>query len=315
MKKIITSLLVFMFFLIACGKKQPVDVGAIKIDPSEKKYVEIKQLVFETREYPDDKKNSEYLEKALDLCEKDSSKAEIYFLISESKLYKPVKEEFKSYQGSLDLQSAMDYIDKAISLNKNEAKYYGLKARIYRNINDFENAIVFYDKAIKLIPEEADVNTNLYHNRARYIYNKAQFYCDKGECEKYIKKNKESLADIENAIKYAGEFDSNYNYYLMRAVELKSESGIDIKNILKDLDAIIKEGNGIKKYWAYLRKGVILEEQKKYDQAIEAYKAALELYEKDPYLKEYKAKSGIQEYENSLQNIINSLEDKINNNK
>ena len=314
MKKIVSFLFLCVFSLVACNQKQPVDVGAIKIDSSEKQYIQIKQLVMNVREYPDEEKNLEYLEEALDLCEKNSSKAEIYFLISEIKLYTPLKGEFKDYISSLDLQGAMDYIDKAISLNKNEAKYYGMKARIYRKVNDFENAALFYDKAISLIPEEAkDININLYHNRARYIYNKAQFYCDKADCENYMKKKKEALADIENAIKYAGEFDTNYNYYLTKLIELKGELGFAVKDILKDLDAVIKEGNGIKKYWAYLRKAVILEEQEKYEQAIESYKAALNLYENDPSIKEHKAKLGIQERENSLQNIISLLENKVNN--
>lgn len=315
MKKFVTFLFLCALSLTACNQKKPIDVGAITIDPSEKQYVQIKQLVMEIREYPNDEKNPEYLEQALNLCEKDLSKAEIYFLIAESKLYKPVRGDFKSYPSSLDLQGAMDYVDKAISLNKNEPKYYGLKAHIYRNVNAFENAIAFYDKAIKLIYKEADVNTNLYHNRAMYIYNKAQFYCDKAECEKAVKKNKEALADIENAIKYAGEFDSNYNFYLKEAIELKEELGIDVKVILKGLDDIIKEGNGIRKYWAYLRKGVILEKQEEYAQAKEAYKAALNLYENDPSIKEYKMKIGVKERENSLQNIIDSLETKINNKK
>ncbi len=314
MKRLMLSLLLFVFFLLSFTQVYAaIDVGGIRIDPSEKEYAKIKQLVFETREYPNNEKNLEYLEQALNLCNENVSRAEVYFLISEIKLYKPVKGEFKSYQDSLDLQTPMDCIDKAISLNENEAKYYGMKARIYRKENEFENAIVFYDKAIKLITEEAtDVNIDLYHNRARYIYNKAQFYCDKAECEIFIKKKKEALEDIENAIKCAGEFDFNYNYYLIKAVELKEELGVGVKNILKDLDAIIKDGNGIKKYWAYLRKGVILEEQKKYGQAIEAYKAALDLDENDSSIKEYKVKLGIHGQENSLQNRINSLENKLN---
>lgn len=314
MRKIVTCLFMFIFFLISCSQEHPVDIDTISIDSSEKKYVEIKQLLMNVREYPKEEKNLKYLEKALDLCEKDSSKAEIYFLIAETKLFIPLKGEFKNYQSSLDLQGAMDSIDKAISLNKKQAKYYGMKARIYRNINDFENAIVFYDKAIKLIPEKtSDSNRNLYHNKAFYIYNKAQFYFDKSECEKIIGKKKEALADIENAIKYAGEFDVNYNNYLTARIELKEELGFDIENILRDLDIIIDEDNKIKKYWAYLRKAVILEEHKEYAQALQAYKAALELSEKEPSVREYKAVIGVRDYKNSLQNIINLLEDKVNN--
>ena len=44
MKKILAFLFLFIFSLMACDQKKPIDVGAITIDPSEKKYVEIRQI-------------------------------------------------------------------------------------------------------------------------------------------------------------------------------------------------------------------------------------------------------------------------------
>ncbi|MBR3627360.1 MAG: hypothetical protein IKN42_00780 [Elusimicrobia bacterium] len=317
MKKIITSLLIFVFFLIFFTQLYAlIDVDAVGIEPSEKKYVTIKQLLAEVRQNPLKEENFKYLEKALSLCEKNSSKAEIYYLISTIKLWTPYKNSQNEKTNSslkYDLQGAMDNIDKAISLDKNQAKYYGQKASIYSRIRDFNNAIIYCDKAIRLDPKNSDcfyerAQFNFYDkkyedalndvSKALEISKKPEYYYTKSFYEKELKKNQDALDDIENAIKLGGEQAINYYLYIRTRAEIKHELGFEAEEVLKDLDIVIEKEhfNQNNKYWAYLLKGKILEEHKEYSKALEAYKEALK-----------RAESKM-----NLQYKIKFLEDKVN---
>lgn len=317
MKKIITSLLIFVFFLIFFTQVYAlIDVDAVSIDPSEKKYVTIKQLLVDVRQNPLKEENFKYLEEALSLCEKNSSKAEIYYLISTIKQWTPYKNSQKEKTNSslkYDLQGAMDNIDKAIAMNKKQAKYYEQKASIYSSIRDFDNAVIYCDKAIQLDPKNSDyvyerAQFNFYNKKyeealndvtlALKINKKPEYYFTKSFYEKESGKNKEALEDIENAIKF-GEQELNYYLYIRTRAEIKYELGFDTKDILKELDFVIEKENFNQnnKYWAYFIKGKILEGQGQDKQAIESYKAALNLIENKIY----------------LQQKIKFLEDKINN--
>ena len=313
MKRFITSLFSFIFLFVAVTQLYAViDVDATRIDTSEKEYIKIRQLLMNVRENPLKEENFEYLEKAISLCTKKSSKAEIYFLMSQIKQYTPLKGNFKSYQESLDLQGAMKDIDKAISLDKTQAKYYAQKASIFGYVRDFYNAITYCGEAIKLEPK----NSDFYYDRAQFnfymknyedalndvsaaleISKKPEYYGTKAFYEKEIGKKQEALSDIEKAIEF-GDKTPNYYVYLRERGELRLELGLDEEEALKDLDTVIKKEktNENNKYWAYAIKGQFMEVKEEYAKALEAYKAAEKLTE----LKTF------------FQNKIKFLEDKLN---
>ncbi len=313
MKRFITSLFSFIFLFVAVTQLYAViDVDATRIDTSEKEYIKIRQLLMNVRENPLKEENFEYLEKAISLCTKKSSKAEIYFLMSQIKQYTPLKGNFKSYQESLDLQGAMKDIDKAISLDKTQAKYYAQKASIFGYVRDFYNAVAYCDEAIKLEPK----NSDFYYDRAQFnfymknyedalndvsaaleISKKPEYYGTKAFYEKEVGKKQEALSDIEKAIEF-GDKTPNYYVYLRERGELRLELGLDEEEALKDLDTVIKKEktNENNKYWAYTIKGQFMEVKEEYAKALEAYKAAEKLTE----LKTF------------FQNKIKFLEDKLN---
>lgn len=320
MKKIITGLLVLMFFLVSFSYLNAayVNIDNLDIDSSEKNYVKIKQLLLFVQNNSDNNKKNEFAKEAISLSTKKSTKAEIYYFVSTIKEW-TVLDKFKDKTTTrispevCDLQGAMENIDKAISLNKKQAKYYEQKASIYSSIRDFDNAVIYCDKAIQLDPKNSDyvyerAQFNFYNKKyeealndvtlALKINKKPEYYFTKSFYEKESGKNKEALEDIENAIKF-GEQELNYYLYIRTRAEIKYELGFDTKDILKELDFVIEKENFNQnnKYWAYFIKGKILEGQGQDKQAIESYKAALNLIENKIY----------------LQQKIKFLEDKINN--
>ena len=316
MKKLMTSLFVFMFSLMAFTQVYAViNVDATQINPSEKEYIEIKNLLMQVKRRPLIEENFERLEKAISLCDRKSSKAELYFLMSQIRQHTPLEGEYKSYTDSLDLQGAMNYIDKAISLDKTQAKYYDQKASVYDYLRDFYNAIKCCDKAIELDPKNSDyvyarAQYNFYMknyenalkdvSKALEINKKPEYYGTKSFYEKEVGNKQEALRDIEKAIEL-GDKTPNYYVYLRRRAELKFELGIDEEETLKDLDTVIEKEqiNDNNRYRAYMIKGQFLEVKEEYAKALESYKAAEKLTE----LKTF------------LQNKIKFLENKLNNKK
>ena len=316
MKKLMTSLFVFMFSLMAFTQVYAViNVDATQIDPSEKEYIKIRQLLMQVRESPLREESFDYLEKAISLCDNKSSKAEIYFLMSQIKQHTPLKGEYKSYTESLDLQGAIKDIDKAISLDKTQAKYYDQKASIYGYVRDFYNAVKCCDKAIELDPKNSDyvyarAQFNFYMKNyenalkdvsaALEISKKPEYYGTKAFYEKEAGNKQEALRDIEKAIEL-GDKTPNYYVYLRTRSELRLELGIDEDEALKDLDTVIEKekSNDNNKYWAHTIKGQFLETKEEYAKALESYKAAEKLTE----LKTF------------FQNKIKFLENKLNNKK
>ncbi|WP_372521081.1 tetratricopeptide repeat protein [Candidatus Ruminimicrobiellum ovillum] len=314
MKKLMTSLLVFMFFLMAFAQVYAViDVDASGIDPSEKEYIKIRQLLVQVRENPLREESFDYLEKAISLCNRKSSKAELYFLMSQIKQHTPLKGEYKSYAESLDLQGAKDDIDKAISLDNTQAKYYSQKASVFASVRDFYNAVKCCDEAIKLDSKNSDyiyerAQYNFYMKKyddalkdvsaALEITKKPEYYYTKAFYEKEVGKKQEALKDIEKAIEF-GDKTLNYYLYIRTRAELRLELGIKEEEAVKDLDTVIEKEkyNDNNKYWAHTIKGQFLETKEEYAKALESYKAAEKLTE----LKTF------------FQNKIKFLENKLNN--
>ena len=65
-----------------------------------------------------------------------------------------------------DIDTAMNYYNKAIEMNPDYADAYYYRGRAYYNNNDDTNAIEEFDKAIEMNPDYADA----YHHRGRAYY-------------------------------------------------------------------------------------------------------------------------------------------------
>jgi len=66
-------------------------------------------------------------------------------------------------------QKGIDYLDKAIELDPNNAQYYNVKGSVMETLNRVEEAAIAYDKALTLNPKLMEA----WNNKGRMIYNEA----------------------------------------------------------------------------------------------------------------------------------------------
>jgi len=66
-------------------------------------------------------------------------------------------------------QRGIDYLDKAIELDPNNAQYYNVKGSVMETLNRVEEASIAYDKALTLDPTLMEA----WNNKGRMIYNEA----------------------------------------------------------------------------------------------------------------------------------------------
>jgi len=66
-------------------------------------------------------------------------------------------------------QKGIDYLDKAIELDPNNAQYYNVKGSVMETLNRIPEATVAYDKAIALDPKLMEA----WNNKGRMVYNEA----------------------------------------------------------------------------------------------------------------------------------------------
>jgi tetratricopeptide (TPR) repeat protein len=117
------------------------------------------------------------------------------------------------YLGKEDYTSAVEFLDKALALDPNNAKYYDLKGRLLETQNNEEGAMECYKKALEL----DEYLASAYANIGRIIFNRAQ----SKEDELYSKKRfeeadrvtepiyNEALPYLEKAFDLATEVDTN----------------------------------------------------------------------------------------------------------
>ena len=103
-------------------------------------------------------------------------------------------------------QKGIDYLNKAIELDPNNAQYYNVKGSVMETLNRTEEAAEYYDKALTLNPTLMEA----FNNKGRMIYNEAYKLEDKSVSTRdpqgsaklkaaALEKYKESLPYFEKA--------------------------------------------------------------------------------------------------------------------
>lgn len=204
-----------------------------------------------------------------------------------------------------DFKSALKALDKAIELDPENAFMYEYRAQLKRENNDTDGAIKDFESALAIYPYEKDDYVevaNLYYEKFgkekvyEYFEEKISQFVSEKELYLYLLINKAnfekeygdydlSLLDCDRVINLP-QFPPNEksNIYQVKATCLRQKG--DFENALKSIDCAIElDPNCAQKY---MDKGQILEDQKKYEEAISCYKKAEEIsLKEDGYIPEY----------------------------
>lgn len=204
-----------------------------------------------------------------------------------------------------DFKSALKALDKAIELDPKNAFMYEYRAQLKRENNDTDGAIKDFESALAIYPYEKDDYTeiaNLYYKKFgkekvyEYLEEKISQFASEKELYLYLLINKANfekeygdydlcLSDCDRVTNLS-QFTPNEksNIYQVKATCLRQKG--DFENALKSIDCAIElDPNCAQKY---MDKGQILEDQKKYEEAISCYKKAEEIsLKEDGYIPEY----------------------------
>jgi tetratricopeptide (TPR) repeat protein len=107
------------------------------------------------------------------------TKAYIYFSI------------YACYRKLDQLEKALDYINKAISINGNERSYYTSRAYLYVNLGEMEKAKADFEKGLELLPEK-------YHAESIVLFGT--------EIEELTGNKREAAVYLKKAIEHGGNW-------------------------------------------------------------------------------------------------------------
>ena len=139
-------------------------------------------------------------------------------------------------------QKGIDYLNKALELDPNNAQYYNVKGSVMETINRTEEAAEYYDKALTLNPTLMEA----FNNKGRMIYNEAYKLEDKSVSTRdpqgsaklkaaALEKYKESLPYFEKAAELKPT--NMENLVLLRSIYYRLLS-IDTKTYQSKYDEI-----------------------------------------------------------------------------
>jgi tetratricopeptide (TPR) repeat protein len=157
----------------------------------------------------------------------------------------------------LNYEKAIGYYGKAVKMKPKEIRYYEARAYIFEQVKKYKEAIADYSTLIELQPNERN-----YQKRAE-IYFKGDDY-------------KNAVKDFTKAIELLNDF-----YYLY---EKRGEAFLKLKlydDALKDFDHIVKYGKS-DACDGYKGRGDVFYSQNNYDQALENYSKAISLCDYNP---------------------------------
>ena len=152
-------------------------------------------------------------------------------------------------------------------------------AACYQSMNDFDNAIVYYKKALEVAPKNAEIPYYI-----GYLYSEQQKWA---EAEEYLKKSISLNPECEakNLLPYVmqnftlAEYNDAVNLYEKNQFE----------SALTKFNEVLKKE--INNAFAYYYRGLIYDELKKYKLAIEDYNKFISIYTTDDeYLQYIKAR-------------------------
>ena len=176
-----------------------------------------------------------------------------------------------------DTIAAMDDIDKSLSISKGQINPYLMKAEVFWKRQDWQNAGIALDAAIRLRPEMPD----LYVNRAFVRYNSDDFF---GAMSDYT---------------YALELDpENYAAYFNRGL-LRYEVK-DLENAEQDMSQVIRLSPD--NFHAIYNRGLIRLEQEKNKEALADF-----TYIEKKYPRFYPIYYAMAQAEKNMGNIRNAL--------
>ena len=152
-------------------------------------------------------------------------------------------------------------------------------AASYQSLEDFDNAIVYYKKAMSIAPKNAEIPYYI-----GYLYSEQQKWND---AEEYLKK---SIAlnpegEAKNLLPYVMQNFTLAEYNA--AVSLYEKN--DFESALTKFNEVLKKE--VNNAFAYYYRGLIYDEQKKYKLAVEDYNKFMTIYTTDDeYLQYIKAR-------------------------
>lgn len=184
------------------------------------------------------------------------------------------------------MKTAISYLNKANSIQKDDALISMLLGKAYQEVNDYDNAIKHYEKAITLEPDNVLLRTNLalihFENKsfkeAIELYNKIVIsYPDNLKARSYLG------AALQATDNYLAAIEQ-YNYVL----NYEKDSFSILKNLADSWLALEQYDKARETYLKaqevdpnvpdiYADLAFIEHEQKNFPEAIENYKKALEL--------------------------------------
>ncbi len=183
-------------------------------------------------------------------------------------------------------KQSIEYINKAININKNIPELYKNLSIVYKEINELDNALKYCDEAIKLNPNYAEA----YNNKGHILISKnqndlaiknwekalqikpdyAEVLNNLGNVYTQIDKKNTALDYYNKSIKLNPNFP---NVYINRAYILKDLKKYE--SALEDCNKAIKLKPDFAK--AYNNKAIILREMKNMENAYENYVKAYEI--------------------------------------
>lgn len=230
-------------------------------------------------------------------------------VINKSIKIKPTAQAYLNYYYYYNLvkdtKLSLKSLDKAIELDPENAFMYEYRAQLKRENNDTDGAIKDFESALAIYPYEKDDYTeiaNLYYKKLgkekvyEYFEEKIQqfssekdLYLELLTMKAYYEKEYGDydlcLVDCDRVINLS-QFTpyEKRNIYPIKSTCLYRKN--DVENALKSLDIAIELGQSLVSN--YMDKGKILEDQKKYDEALDCYKKAEEIsLKEDGYLPNY----------------------------
>jgi len=184
-----------------------------------------------------------------------------------------------------NIETEIEYYNRAIELNPENAKAYNNRGLAYMNLEEYEKAISDYNKAIELNPEDADV----YNNR--------------GDAYRNLKEYEEAIGDYNKAIELNPEHANAYNNRGLAYMNLE-EYGTAIRDYNKAIELNSKFAT------AYYNRGIAFSYLKGYEKAISDYNKAIELNpESDAaYNNRGLAYKNLKEYEKAISDYNRAIE-------
>lgn len=162
-----------------------------------------------------------------------------------------------------ELQSkAALWLNRAITLDPNDATAYLLRSQTLAWTNNFQKAIVDLNTAIKLKPDYAEA------------------YANRGQAYVALKQDAKAYADFEKAFSLNKDTDS-----LGNKAKMEDESGKH-KEAIADYTRVIEVVPD--KSWPYVQRGVAYEHMKDYAKAIADYTVLCERYPRSYAYFEYR---------------------------